>query len=256
MSNQTQLEEIGLLPREAAVYTATLALGTSSALRISREAKIPRSTTYLTLGALEKIGLITVQHKRTTTLFSSGSPNLLTAMVDSKEEAQWNITRRERDVLADLIPKLHSSWKENRDRTHLYKGIKELKKVHSDLVMHARPDDIWYRLMPVDNLVAVFGEKDFFWEKAQQAKGMRSRLLFTTNSPERRIQLLASQTLHDQRKALDGNVYKSSASITACRDRVVVEIIRDTNEISGVVINSDVVATLIREMLHMVWLRF
>ncbi|MEX1112755.1 MAG: helix-turn-helix domain-containing protein [Candidatus Andersenbacteria bacterium] len=256
MSNQAQLEELGLSPREAAVYAATLTLGTSSVLRISREAKIPRATTYLALGALEKIGLVTVHHKRTTTLFSSGSPSLLTDMVDSKEHEHTRMTRRERDVLAELIPRLNSTWKENLDRTHLYTGIEELKKVHSDLVMHAHPNDIWYRLMPVDNLVAVFGEKDFFWEKAQQAKGMRSRLLFTTQSPERRMQLLAAQTRHDQRKALDGNVYKSSASITVCRDRVVVEIIRNTDEISGVVINSDVVATLVREMLRMVWSRF
>jgi len=235
------------------VYEATLTLGTASALRISRAAKIPRATTYLILGSLEKIGLITVHHKRNTTLFSAGSPNLLTTMVDMREAEQKRITQQERDVLADLIPQLQSAWKENQERTQLYSGIKELKNVHADLVRHAKPGDIWYRLMPVDNLVAVFGEKDFFWETEQKAKGMQSRLLFTTASPALRVQLLASQTRHHQRKALDGTVYRSGASVTACRDRVVVEVFRNSHEVNGVVISSDVVAALVREMLSMVW---
>lgn len=253
MSIRTQLEAAGLTPGEAAVYEATLTLGTAPALRISRAAKIPRATTYLILGSLEKMGLIKVHHKRNTTLFSSGSPSLLTAMIDKKEAKQKLTTKQERDVLVDLIPRLQSTWKENQEQTQLYSGIDQLKKVHADLVRHAKPGDVWYRLMPVDNLVTVFGDKDFFWETEHKAKGMQSRLLFTTASPALRVQLLASQTKHHQRKALDGTVYRSGASVTACRDRVVVEVFRNNRDINGVVINSDVVAALVREMLSMVW---
>ncbi len=251
-TTQAQLEHLGLSAREAAVYDAALSLGPSSALRISRVTKVPRATVYLVLRSLDEKGLVTSRHENSTTIFTAAPPAALNDFLNSRERE----IDKGRSLLRDLIPQLQSQWSDNEDVTKSYVGIDQLRRVHADLIMHAQNGDMWYRLMPVDRLIDVFGVENFFWDKSSRAKGVHTRVLFTTSYQARRQQLLASQNSRHHVKELPHRLYSSNTSITVCRDRAVIEALRNKGEVTGLVIASDMIAGMLRDILRILWIHY
>ncbi|MBI4087815.1 TrmB family transcriptional regulator, partial [Candidatus Kaiserbacteria bacterium] len=65
-----ELEDLGLSEKEARVYLAALELGQNTAERIAKQASVNRSTTYVQLDSLMKMGLISTHEEDKKTLFA------------------------------------------------------------------------------------------------------------------------------------------------------------------------------------------
>lgn len=81
----TVLQEAGLNAKQAAVYAATLEMGSAPALRIALKAGIKRTTAYVILSELHEMGLVEVIPRGATTLYQAVDPENLVS--DMKEKA-------------------------------------------------------------------------------------------------------------------------------------------------------------------------
>jgi sugar-specific transcriptional regulator TrmB len=79
-----QLQALGLEERQAKVYVATLFLGQSSVQQIAAQADVKRSTTYLVLDELKRLGLVNEVTKSGKTTFVAEPPEELDRYFDAK----------------------------------------------------------------------------------------------------------------------------------------------------------------------------
>src|SRR3989344_6106685 len=97
-----ELQNLGLSEKEARVYLAALELGPTTAEKLSAQAKVNRSTTYVQLEALMKAGLMSTYEEGKKTYFAPESPERLRRLLAKQKDA---ISTKERD-LSSLLPEL------------------------------------------------------------------------------------------------------------------------------------------------------
>jgi sugar-specific transcriptional regulator TrmB len=97
-----ELQDIGLSDKEARVYVAALRIGRATAADLAKEAKILRSTTYVQLESLMKMGLMSTYEEGKKTFFAPESPELLKRLLVKQKDV---LQARERD-LTQLLPDL------------------------------------------------------------------------------------------------------------------------------------------------------
>lgn len=85
------LEQFGLSSDEAAVYLATLELGTASVLEIAKKAEIKRPTAYLIIDSLIQKGLVSKLPKENKSFFIAENPERLINVLKDKEKAVQNV---------------------------------------------------------------------------------------------------------------------------------------------------------------------
>ncbi len=97
-----ELQDIGLSDKESRVYLAALEVGRATADQLAKQAKIVRSTTYVQLESLMKMGLMSTYEEGKKTYFAPESPELLKRLLLKQKEA---VNAKELD-LAALLPAL------------------------------------------------------------------------------------------------------------------------------------------------------
>lgn len=106
-----ELQDIGLSEKEAKVYLAALELGPTTAEKLATHAKVNRSTTYVQLESLMKVGLMSTYEEGKKTFFAPESPSYLKKILDLKRN---EIVSKEKE-LGILLP----------DLMHLFDGAGE-----------------------------------------------------------------------------------------------------------------------------------
>ena len=106
-----ELQDIGLSEKESRVYLAALELGNTTAEKLATQAKVNRSTTYVQLESLMKMGLMSTYEEGKKTYFAPESPTYLKRILDMKRA---EIGAREKELVS-LMPEL----------THLFEGAGE-----------------------------------------------------------------------------------------------------------------------------------
>lgn len=87
MSAANVLEKIGLKDKQAQTYLATLELGTATAIEIATKANMKRSTTYVILDELSRVGLVSSIKKGSTTLYTAKDPEILRTQLEERLQA-------------------------------------------------------------------------------------------------------------------------------------------------------------------------
>lgn len=90
-----ELQGIGLSEKEARVYLACLEIGQATADRLAKHAKVNRSTTYVQLEALMKMGLVSTHDEGGVSQFAPESPELLKRLIIKQKD---ELVARERDL--------------------------------------------------------------------------------------------------------------------------------------------------------------
>lgn len=86
MTFVSELEELGLKAREAALYLELAEVGKATAQLLAKRTKMPRASIYLLLDGLAARGLITKEAKASTTYFIPNPPSALTLMLKREGE--------------------------------------------------------------------------------------------------------------------------------------------------------------------------
>ena len=97
-----ELQDFGLSEKEAHVYLAALEIGRATADQLAKHSKIVRSTTYVQLDSLMKMGLMSTYEEGKKTYFAPESPELLKRLL-LKQKEEMNTKEQE---LSALLPAL------------------------------------------------------------------------------------------------------------------------------------------------------
>lgn len=249
-SFEADLKKLGLSDREAAVYLASLALGPSVVVQISRKSGVARPTTYLMLDNLIKRGLVSIYVRADKQYYVAENPEHLRELLKMEQDRLKEYDRN----LDDLIPKLQAfMWTEDpRPVVRYYDGKEGLRVMRSDMVRVSHPKDVWYQFAPLDHLQEVFGEKDSTYERQRLARLIVSKTIFTTRSKALREKILAeANTRYVKRRFVSPEKFKSGTGITVLRDRVALGTME--GKVGGFIVESSSVANAMREIFELAW---
>ena len=151
---ESSLKKYGLSTKEIKVYLATLELGSSSILEISKKSGINRATTYVITESLIERGLASSITKGKKRYFVSEDPKkLLTKLEERKLKVDDQINE-----IKKLIPQLESIFNrsESKPRVKMYEGIDGLYKIYEDTLVEKK--DI-YAFIGVSEGMATMGKR-------------------------------------------------------------------------------------------------
>jgi HTH-type transcriptional regulator, sugar sensing transcriptional regulator len=101
---EDRLLEIGLTKKEVKVYLELLRIGSQAVSVLAKRMDYPRTTTYSTLKALQKKGLVSYFYNENMKYFSANDPNCLVGLVDMRRQS----FEYQKDKLLAEIPRLRS----------------------------------------------------------------------------------------------------------------------------------------------------
>lgn len=246
---EQELQKAGLRDKQAAIYLALLALGPSSVQKIARKAKVARPTTYLVLDWLIQRGLVTENKLGKRPIFIAASPDHLLRLVQREEQ----VLAERKDDLERLLPQLMALFQAGNKglSVRYYSGIAGLQQMRHEMAMQCTPEDTWYNLAPSDELLTVFGPKDFYC-RARVAKGIQAQTIFTTQSTDIKNKLLKSSREHRTiRRFIEPTKFPITAGLTIFGNRVAIGSFTDNP--SGIIVESSPVAEMLRHVFNVMW---
>jgi sugar-specific transcriptional regulator TrmB len=129
------LIEFGLTENEVKVYLATLSLGPTTILSISKETDIRRTTVYEIIKSLISKGLMVTELKGFKKLFCATHPQNLISIFENKK-----------DNLEIIVPELTAFYKieGTEDNIKTYQGIDSIKSLYREILNTYRTGDFSY----------------------------------------------------------------------------------------------------------------
>lgn len=118
------LKHFGLSEKEAKVYLALLELGQNTAPKIAKKANVKHPTTYVILDELRKKGLLTEIPKKSKSLYTAKSPEVLLA---ARKEANEEIRQTMPEILA-----LYNA-KAEKPKVRFYQGEREILDLYKEI---------------------------------------------------------------------------------------------------------------------------
>jgi HTH-type transcriptional regulator, sugar sensing transcriptional regulator len=173
---QKQLEHLGLSEKESRVYLASLTLGKATADQLSKHAKVNRSTTYVQIEALEKLGLMSRFEEGKKTYFTPESPEGLHRVLTRQKEEL--LTKEEE--LARLLPELVRSYEGAGERpmVRFFEGKEGISAMREEMLRGTEKE--WRVIYSHDNLAALFSEeeREVYTPKRSEC-GITSKMIYT-----------------------------------------------------------------------------
>ncbi|MDD3647686.1 MAG: helix-turn-helix domain-containing protein [Candidatus Dojkabacteria bacterium] len=123
-----------LSAEHALTYTASLKIGSAPASTISKETKVPRSTTYNLLNDLSKIGLVSIVDGERKKIFTPNPPEILLDLLKQKRnELKSNIVKFESEL--EELSTLYKSHSPQFPKVTYFEGEKGLKTALYDTLV-------------------------------------------------------------------------------------------------------------------------
>jgi len=171
-----ELQDLGLSEKEARVYLASLELGATTADKLAKHAKIVRSTTYVQLESLMKMGLMSTYEEGKKTMFAPESPELLRRVLAKQRD---DLTGKERD-LASYLPELLRQFESAGERpvVRFFSGKEGIASVREE-VLTAKDKKNLVIYSP-EKLSHVFSQEYLNeYSSRRRALGIHSRSIYT-----------------------------------------------------------------------------
>lgn len=166
MSNEKNLQEIGLSEGESKVYLSLLKLGSSPVSRIKEETRLHRTTIYDFIEKLLNKGLVSFVIKNGVRYYRAAHPNKLLDLVKEKED---NI----KEIIPDLI-KLSEIQKED-ITVEIYKGREGFKTI-LNLILNEKKDLLGFGI-DESKFEAVFPFEIKQYFRKEKLAGIKERML-------------------------------------------------------------------------------
>ena len=172
------LKEFGLEEKEVKVYLASLSLGATTILKISKVSGVKRTTVYELILALEKKGLMKKEIHGFKTLYSAEHPEKLENSLETK-----------RALLSRLMPELEGLYhlKGTESSIKFYSGLPAIKNIYDDLLKDLKPHEFYYAISNIKEWQGL--DEDFFLKKHVETRSkmdIETKLLFTDSEIARK----------------------------------------------------------------------
>ncbi|MBL7051015.1 helix-turn-helix domain-containing protein [Candidatus Woesearchaeota archaeon] len=161
--NEDILEEIGLSPNEAKIYTALLGIGLNTVSFISNKCKLHRANVYDSLKKLTGKGLVAYVQRDNTTLYEATNPQALLRIIKEKE-----------NKVKGILPQLMMSKKlaQSRGEAHIFEGVQSFMNLLYGMLKY-KEEFIAYGIPPIAPEVVKTQIPHFHKERIAQKIAMR-----------------------------------------------------------------------------------
>lgn len=233
----TKLQSIGFTDKQAKVYVAALFLGPSPVQKIAQQAEVNRATTYVILGELAEMGIVSESTESKKTIYVAEPPVSIERFLD---DMQKDIVTRKQE-LKDLMPQLNKTARAEGADTpviRFYKGEKGSEELSKYLLRKAKKGEEIYSFYNIDE--ADQSSQSGVTPNIRIKKGLKSKLIYYSTTRE-----LANDKkwLRESKKttkpvAAEVNLYPGRASL----------ITYEGNKTVGVLIESQQIALALRQL--------
>lgn len=148
------LEQYGLTKKQARIYLACLALGSSAVQKIAQRAGLARSTTYEVLESLREKGLVSTFRKKTIKYFSAEEPEKIAQEAERKTALIKNNLARLQNL--QLSAHLQPSVRFYQGKKGIYEMLEEILREAKEILSFNSPRDVYGEL---ENFLPRFVQK-------------------------------------------------------------------------------------------------
>ncbi|MFA5792420.1 MAG: helix-turn-helix domain-containing protein [Candidatus Gracilibacteria bacterium] len=242
------LTDLGLSPKEATVYISTLRTGTTGISTIAKHAMMSRSTTYNLLHSLRIKGFVHLTKRTNMQYFSPIKPHEIIDILNTKKDDIHGKINLMESVLPQFEAIANPLTKA--PKVSLYEGIDGIKQVYEDIL----------KCKNKETFAAV--------SLANISPRIKKWLIssFTSRKIKRKIKstMLIGSKHADSYKKLDAKHLRKTRTIPSGKYPFEVEIdvydkdktafiSFDENELIGVIIESQKIATSVKSLLKIAW---
>ncbi|MBN2421549.1 hypothetical protein JXB27_04690 [Candidatus Woesearchaeota archaeon] len=234
MNIEKTLEKIGFSPNEIKIYLALNDRGSNKAGKISKLARIDRSSCYNSLKSLLEKGLVSYVLVGNTKWFQATGPKLLLDYIKEQEES-----------VKEILPELDARHKAEKieGQVRLFKGIKGIKAIFFDIIRTGKDNFVFgdegqmVKLMP-----------DFYpqFDRMKKEKGIKTKLI--TKNPLLRLPELRP---NETEFRFFENIEESPATTNIYGDRIAIIIWSDIPE--GVILENKGAAKAYKSYFDILW---
>jgi HTH-type transcriptional regulator, sugar sensing transcriptional regulator len=225
------LGKIGFSPNEIKVYLTLNENGSTKAGKVSKLAKIDRSSCYNALKLLQEKGLVSYVHIGKVKWFQVTGPKRILDYVKEQEEE-----------VKEILPELHEKHKIKKveGQVRMFKGIKGVKSIFLDMIRTEKDNFVFGSEGQFSDRMPEFA---YQFDRMKKEKGMKTELI-----------------LRKGRKELDGktseyrylpNVSESPAVTNIYGDKVAILIWTDEPE--GIIIENKAMAKAYKSYFDFMW---
>ncbi len=241
-----ELQDFGLSEKEARVYLAALEIGRATADQLAKHSKIVRSTTYVQLESLMKMGLMSTYEEGKKTYFAPESPEYLKRIFELKR-SEFETKQKE---LEELLPGLSRMYESAGDKpvVRFFSGKEGITAMREDTLTLKKDDEIRI-IYSLDQLASVYSISELgVYTKKRVDRGIQVRSIYTKSdgplSKDDITPLTERRYLPPDRMPLSSDffIYGNKVAAMALRGHVF-----------GVIIESKEIADSFRTLFGLIW---
>lgn len=172
-----KLQSVGFTDKQAKVYVAALFLGASSVQKIAQQADVNRATTYVILGELEEMGVISESTVGKKTVYVAEPPEAIERFLDGMQKG----IQARKDELKALMPELRNterSQEQSAPTIRFYKVDEGFDKMNDYLLRKAPRGSEVYGITDLDKTRELFGRYPSKVPAKRIKKGILGKLLY------------------------------------------------------------------------------
>lgn len=246
---ERELVHLGLMPKEAQVYLASLELGPASVQEISKQSGVNRATAYVTIESLIDNGLMSSIERGAKTLFSAEPPERLKQVVRREEER----IRGAREAMDKILPELSVllSSAPERPRVRFYEGLEGLEAMRADFFNGAKKSEVLL-ISAADDYHKIVGmaRRLPHAKRIEQTRGME-RCIFTSKRSS--DELKKSMPVVDciERYRIPEKNYPLAGEIAVSGSKIAMLSYR--GKVMGVLVESPFLAQTVTSLFNLAW---
>ncbi|MBU3668434.1 MAG: HTH domain-containing protein [Candidatus Taylorbacteria bacterium] len=240
MDIKQSLAQYGLTNNEIEVYIFLLSNRDIPAYEIARQTRIPRTTVYNTLEALEAQGIISSWKKNGVKHFSAESPERLSRILKQKQE-----------ILSSILPDMLNIYEHEsiHPSTKIYIGKEGVKHVFENILDIVKRKNIGELFVFSDYHLTEQLPKYFNdWRKRKNKTGAFTYLIVPPGTPKNED--YTSNQFRESRMMPDSFPFEGSVDI--CGSHVAFFSFRE-GEMYAVTVDSDIVASMLTLFFKYIW---
>jgi HTH-type transcriptional regulator, sugar sensing transcriptional regulator len=234
------LSAAGLSQNEAQVYLSALSIGASSALQISRQAGLKRTTVYSIIDSLQVKGLINVEMRGFKRLFAAESPERLKTVLEQRQQ-QFYTALPELSALFNL--------KGSESLIKYYQGLAGMKSVYESLLSSVRPGDDYLVISNAEKTMSLAPE--FYWDFFARRAKLPIKIRVLAQPDRYGTQLKKNQARYNQQVRFLPPGTQLTTNLVIIPAKVVMHQV--TPPILVLVVENRSIVQLHRELFEMIW---
>ncbi|MCF7812275.1 hypothetical protein K9M59_01585 [Candidatus Gracilibacteria bacterium] len=242
------LLQIGLLPKEAKVYLASLHLGSQPASVIARRSGIHRTTVYDVFKSLIRKGLATKTEKGSATYFQVLDPENLLSYLEREQREYSKKIDQQKEEIAHIIPVLKSLENplSSKPKVKFFEGEKGMREAYDDTLTSTEPIRAYANVEEMHKAMPNFFPE--YYSRRREA-GISIQAILPDNA------LCRERVQHNSKEArkaklVSAEKYSFSPELDIYDDKVLITSFREK---MAIMIQSKEIAELHKKMYDLLW---